>query len=142
MSRIGVCIAPGLTLTGTAGGDDDTERRWNRRLRMYDTRTFHRVAQTQHSINEVEWFDADGKVGSIHRSEFTTRYVYKQAMALLLRLAGFSRWEILGVLDRRPLERESVAMVVLAWDDGVGASQARSAINLDTVGFPAGCSSG
>lgn len=26
MSRIGVCIVPALTLTGIAGGDDDTER--------------------------------------------------------------------------------------------------------------------
>ena len=92
-----------------------------RTLRMYDTRTFDRVAQTQHSINEVEWLDADGNVGPVHRSEFTTRYVYKQEMALLLRLAGFSRWEILGGFDRRPLERESDAMVVLAWDDGGGA---------------------
>lgn len=84
---------------------------------MYDTRTF-RVAQTQHSINEVEWLNADGKAASIHRSEFTTRYVYKQEMALLLRVAGFSHREILGGFDRRPLERESDAMVVLARDTG------------------------
>lgn len=86
---------------------------------MYGTRTFDRVAQTQHSINEVVWLDADGKVASVHRSESTTRYLYKQAMALLLRLAGFSRREILGGFDRRPLERESDARVVLARDTGV-----------------------
>jgi hypothetical protein len=36
-------------------------------------------------------------------------------MELLLRLAGFARWEILGGFDRRPLEHETDAMVVLAW---------------------------
>ena len=117
---------PGLEIVGAPEGTrvlegEVTDPTSGRTLRMYDTRTFDRVAQTQHSINEVEWLDADGNVGSVHRSEFTTRYVYKQEMALLLRLAGFSRWEILGGFDRRPLERESDAMVVLAWDDGGGA---------------------
>ena len=59
--------------------------------------------------------DADGNVRSVHRSEFTTRYVYKQEMALLLRRAGFARWEICGGFDRRPLTKETDAMVVLAW---------------------------
>jgi len=45
-----------------------------------------------------------------------SRYIYKHEMALLLRVAGFARWEICGDFDRRPLMRENEAMVVTAWD--------------------------
>ncbi len=83
--------------------------------RNYDTRTFDRVAQTQHSINEFEELDAAGNVAAVHRSEFTTRYTYKAEMELLLRLAGFARWEVYGDFDRRPLTKETDAMIVLAW---------------------------
>jgi hypothetical protein len=36
-------------------------------------------------------------------------------MALLLRVAGFERWEIYGDFDGHPLTRENDAMVVMAW---------------------------
>ncbi len=87
-------------------------------LRMYDTRTFDRVAQTQHSINEVERVGADGSVEVISRSECISRYVYKNEMELLLRIAGFPRWEIYGGFDRRPLTKETDAQIVQAWADG------------------------
>jgi SAM-dependent methyltransferase len=83
-------------------------------MRMYDTRTFDRVAQEQHSLNELELLDADGRVQHVHRSEVRSRYIYKQEMALLLRIAGFPRWDILGGFDRRPLTRENDEMVVIA----------------------------
>jgi len=35
-------------------------------------------------------------------------------MELLLRIAGFARWQILGVFDRRPLLHETDAMIVQA----------------------------
>lgn len=84
-------------------------------LRMYDTRTMHRVEQIQHSVNEVEAIDADEKVTIIHRSEFDTRWTYKEEMALLLRVAGFSRWDISGDFDLKPLTKETDGMVVRAW---------------------------
>jgi SAM-dependent methyltransferase len=84
-------------------------------LRMYDTRTFDRVAQTQCSLNEVEFLRADGSVDRVHRSECSSRYIYKQEMELLLRVAGFARWEIHGDFEGTPLTREDQAMVVLAW---------------------------
>ncbi|MBI3411358.1 MAG: class I SAM-dependent methyltransferase [Planctomycetes bacterium] len=83
-------------------------------MRMYDTRTFDRVAQVQHSLNEIELLAADGSVQAVHRSECSSRYIYKHEMALLLRVAGFARWEIYGDFDRRPLTRESDAMIVTA----------------------------
>jgi SAM-dependent methyltransferase len=85
-------------------------------MRMYDTRSFDRVAQEQHSLNELELLAADGSVHTVHRSEVRSRYIYKHEMALLLRVAGFARWEIYVDFDRRPLTLENDAMVVTAWN--------------------------
>ena len=85
-------------------------------MRMYDTRTIDRVAQTQHSLNELELLAAGGSVATVHRSEINGRYFYKHEMELLLRIAGFARWEICGDFDRRPLMRENDAMIVMAWN--------------------------
>ena len=85
-------------------------------MRMYDTRSFDRVAQAQHSLNEIELLAADGSVQTVHRSEVSSRYIYKHEMELLLRVAGFARWEIYGDFDRRPLTRENDAMIVTAWN--------------------------
>jgi len=86
-------------------------------MRMYDTRTFDRVAQVQHSLNEIELLAADGSLQTTHRSEVSGRYIYKHEMELLLRVAGFTRWEIYGDFDRRPLTRENDEMVVTAWNE-------------------------
>lgn len=85
-------------------------------MRMYDTRTFDRVAQVQHSVNEFELLAADGRVQAVYRSQVSSRYIYKHEMELLLRIAGFARWEIAGDFDRRPLTRETEPMIVLAWN--------------------------
>jgi SAM-dependent methyltransferase len=84
-------------------------------MRMYDTRSFDRVAQVQHSLNELELLAADGSVQTVQRTQVSGRYIYKQEMALLLRVAGFARWEICGDFDRRPLTSENDAMIVMAW---------------------------
>jgi SAM-dependent methyltransferase len=84
-------------------------------VRMYDTRTFHRVEQVQQSVNEIEFLDGQGNIQTVHRCEFRTRYIYKEEMALLLRVAGFRRWDIHGGFDRRPLTHETDLMVVEAW---------------------------
>ena len=86
-------------------------------MRMYDTRTFDRVAQVQHSQNEIELLDAAGSVKTVYRSQVSSRYIYKHEMELLLRVAGFPRSEIYGDFDRRPLARESDAMIVSAWNE-------------------------
>jgi SAM-dependent methyltransferase len=86
-------------------------------VRLYDTRTFDCVAQEQHSINEVELLAADGSVQAVYRSQISSRYLYKHEMELLLRVAGFRRWQIHGDFNRRLLTRESDAMIVAAWND-------------------------
>ncbi len=86
-------------------------------LNCYDTRSFDRVKQIQHSINEIEATDAAGKMRLLQRSEFDIRWVYKDEMGLLLRAAGFTRWEIHGDFHGKELTEETDGMVVFAWND-------------------------
>jgi 2-polyprenyl-3-methyl-5-hydroxy-6-metoxy-1,4-benzoquinol methylase len=85
-------------------------------LRVYDTRTIDRVQQTQYSDMDVEFVAASGEIVRVWKTEINTRWMYKMEIKLLLRLAGFQRWEIYGGFDRRPLERETDAMIVCAWN--------------------------
>jgi SAM-dependent methyltransferase len=84
-------------------------------VRIWDTRTFDRVKQLQYSFNEIEMLDATGKVIATHPSKTIIRWIYKAEMELLLRAAGFARWQILGGFDGRPLLHETDAMIVQAW---------------------------
>jgi SAM-dependent methyltransferase len=83
-------------------------------IRMWDTRTFDRVNQIQYSFNEMEMLDASGAVVETHPSKTAVRWIYKGEMELLLRVAGFARWEILGGFDGHPLQ-ETDLMIVKAW---------------------------
>jgi hypothetical protein len=84
-------------------------------MRHFDTRRFDRVEQIQYSLNELEELDEEGRVVATHRSATSFRWIYKGEMKLLLRVAGFARWEIYGDFDHRPLTRETDGMVVEAW---------------------------
>jgi len=85
------------------------------KVRCFDIRTFDRVNQIQHSINEVEFLDAEGNVTRLERSSHDARWVFKGEMELLLRVAGFSRWDVSGGFDLHPLTKETDGMVVRAW---------------------------
>ena len=61
--------------------------------------------------------NATGKVTATHPSKTVIRWIYKAEMKLLLRAAGFARWQILGGFDGRPLFHETDAMIVQAWKD-------------------------
>lgn len=89
--------------------------RTGRALRLFDTRRFERVEQIQRSLMEVEERDEEGRVVARHPSATSIRWIYKAEMGLLLQVARFARWEIWGDFDRRPLTRETDAMVVEAW---------------------------
>jgi SAM-dependent methyltransferase len=84
-------------------------------IRAWDTRTFDRVKQLQYSFNEIEMLDATGKVIATYPSKTTMRWTYQPEMELLLRAAGFARWQILGDFEGRPLERETDTIIVQAW---------------------------
>ena len=85
-------------------------------VRVYDTRTFDRVEQTMHSVTDIEFLDGKGNVAVRHPPQTTMiRWIYKGEIDLLLRAAGFDRWEIAGGYDGRPLVKETDAMIVKAW---------------------------
>ncbi len=86
-------------------------------VRIYDTRTLNRIDQIQYSKIEIQELDGEGKVKASHLSETSMRWTFKPEMELLLRVAGFPRWQICGGFDRRPLTRENELMIVSAWSD-------------------------
>ena len=86
-------------------------------LRLFDTRRKDRVNQVQFSRVEVEELDAAGSVARTHPSETTVRWTYPAEMGLLLRAAGYARWQIVGAYDGRPLEGGDDQMIVTAWRD-------------------------
>ncbi len=113
---------PGLYIIGAPNGERVLEGEIKHPqtglpLRAWDTRNFDRVEQIQRSLNEVEQLDAQGQVVSTHRSTSSVRWIYKGEMELLLRAAGFVRWQIDGDFDGRPLTQETDGMVVRAWRD-------------------------
>jgi SAM-dependent methyltransferase len=73
-------------------------------------------------VNQVKTirgrFEELGEAGSVVQetlTEFQLTWIFKPQMELLLRSAGFSRWQIHGGFDRSPLVRDDQEMVVEAW---------------------------
>jgi SAM-dependent methyltransferase len=84
-------------------------------VRLFDTRSFDLVRQIQHSRVEIEMLDSSGNVTATHRSQTTLRFIYKTEMELLLKLAGFKKFQISGDFEGRPLTNDTDAMIVQAW---------------------------
>lgn len=64
------------------------------RVRVYDHADDDRIEQVRHMTRRIEFADATGQVTRQQQVEFSLRYVYKPEMELLLRVAGFSGWEV------------------------------------------------
>jgi len=88
------------------------------RLRMYDGRRLDVFHQTQRSHIAIEEVDPGGQVARTHRFIAVVRWIYPAEMELLLRLAGFARWEITGDFDGSPAAGHQGAIVVSAWKGG------------------------
>jgi SAM-dependent methyltransferase len=86
-------------------------------VRLYDTRSKDLVGQFQASRIEIVLLDEAGVTVASHRFQTRQRWVYRFELELLLRSAGFSRCEILGGYDRRPLERDTDQMLAFGWRD-------------------------
>lgn len=84
-------------------------------VRLYDGRRLDVATQTQHSRIEVQELDAAGAVAQAHRFVTMVRWTYPSEMELLLRLAGFARWEIAGGYDGRPVAEHQGLIIVSAW---------------------------
>jgi len=63
-------------------------------VRVIDAATSDRVAQINTVRRVVELIDPSGTVTATHEFDFQIRYVWNPEMELLLRLAGFPRWEV------------------------------------------------
>ncbi len=113
---------PGLEFLSEAQGVPVLEREivdpvTGKMTRIYDTRTFNRVEQVQHSDIEIQQLRSDGTIEVSEKSETDMRWTFKPEMELLMRIAGFAHCEIYGGFDRRPLTREDDLMVVFAWTE-------------------------
>ncbi len=86
-----------------------------RLVRLYDGRRLDPATQTQHSQIEIQELDAAGTPAHSHRFVAVVRWIYSSEMELLLRLAGFGRWEIAGGFDGRPVAQHQGSLVVSAW---------------------------
>ena len=86
-------------------------------VRLYDARTLDVATQTQHSRIEIHELDAAGTVARVHRFETSVRWVAPSEMESLLRGAGFTRSEMMGGFDGRPVAGHSGSIVVSAWRD-------------------------
>lgn len=87
-----------------------------RLIALWSTQRYDIVQQTLSSDREVIETREDGETMT-HRYRFTLRWVYRFEMELLLRAAGFTRWDVRGGFDGRPLENPQDEMVWTAWKD-------------------------
>ena len=61
--------------------------------------------------------DAKGRIVDSQRFETNQRWVYRYELDLLLRLSGYTRWEILGGFAGEPLLRDDQQMISWGWKD-------------------------
>jgi SAM-dependent methyltransferase len=113
---------PGLEVIGGPEGTPVLEHevrhpQTGNQVRIFDTRRFNRVEQIQYSDIEIQEIDATGRILDSHRSQTVIRWIGKPELHLLLRVAGYSRWEIFGDFTRSPHTRETQTMIVEAWKD-------------------------
>ncbi|HET9328375.1 MAG TPA: class I SAM-dependent methyltransferase [Candidatus Eisenbacteria bacterium] len=85
-------------------------------VQVYDTSRYQRAEQRVTVDREVLLTAADGSRKTIQYG-FTLRWIYRFEMELLLRAAGFPRFEFLGGFDGRPLTSDREEMVIMAWKD-------------------------
>ena len=86
-------------------------------IAMYTTARRDRVNQLLEVDREVIESDARGYAATTHRDHFRLRWIWKPEMELLLGAAGFTRWDVRGGFDGRPLEKDTDEMVWTAWKD-------------------------
>jgi hypothetical protein len=78
---------------------------------MTETVRRDRVNQLSHATFQFE--ETTG--GRRFDIRFTLRWIFKGEFGLLLRAAGFERWQVCGGFDDEPLERDDQEMVWTAW---------------------------
>jgi SAM-dependent methyltransferase len=96
------------------------------RVRVVDRADTDRVEQVRTLTRRIEFVSGDGTVTETRTTRFRIRYAWKPEMELLLRVAGFARWEARPRLrrfnDAGPLDptgpiREGDVIAWTAWRD-------------------------
>jgi len=83
------------------------------KLQLWDTRRKDVVRQRQDSDVEIWELDASERPVAAHKFSTHQRWVYRFELELLLRSAGFARFEFFGGFDGRPLRTPDDQMI--AW---------------------------
>lgn len=85
------------------------------KVQLWDKRNKDIVGQRQESEIEIWELDASGRPERIHKFSTFQRWVYRFELELLLRAAGFDRWDFLGGFDGRPLKAPDDQMIAWAF---------------------------
>jgi SAM-dependent methyltransferase len=94
-----IAFHPSVSLLANAGGAPNLAMDHDRtnaagRIKVWDTIQPDTLEQINRVTRHVELFDAAGAIERTFDAEFTLRYCYAPEIELLLRAAGFSRWEV------------------------------------------------
>ena len=84
---------------------------------LHSRQRYDRVNQILNSEREVHRSDPQGSAATVYRYGFTIRWLYRAEMELLLRAAGFMRFDVRGGFEGQPLEKDTDEMVWTAWKD-------------------------
>jgi SAM-dependent methyltransferase len=95
--------------------EQEVERPGGGKIQLWDHRKKDVVGQRQDS--EMEIWELSALDGSkvVHKFSTSQRWVYQFELELLFRAAGFTRWEILGGFDGRPLKAADDQMIAWAF---------------------------
>jgi SAM-dependent methyltransferase len=86
-----------------------------RTMQLWDTRTKDPVAQLQRSELEIREVDEAGRKASSRLFATSQRWVYRFELELLFQAAGFTRWDIFGGFEGKPLTSPEDQMIAWAW---------------------------
>jgi len=74
--------------------------------------SFKQINDTDRQVQYIDWRIDDGEV--LHETTMTVRWIYREEFKLLLRLAGFEKWELYGDFDRSAFNSDSDEMIWVA----------------------------
>ena len=84
-------------------------------MRVTDTGRRDAIEQRIQVARRVELLDGTGEVTERHELDFELRYIYKPEMELLLRAAGFARFEARAGYADKPAREEGDNLIWTAW---------------------------
>ena len=85
------------------------------KIQLWDNRKKNIVGQRQDSEIEIWELGDSDRPESVHKFSTSQRWVYRFELELLFRAAGFSRWDMLGGFDGRPLQAPDDQMIAWAF---------------------------